>query len=186
LKSLDISHTQVTNNGLQYLVKLRSLEELVLGGNKISGVGLHALRTLPKLTRLDLSGFQKRNSGTWSVALTDNDLEMIASMTGLQDLNLSGTRITDLGIGRLKTLRELRSLDLSRTAVTASGLKELVGLTKLERLSLWKASRINDAGAPVLTQMKGLVALDVSETAMTDAGREQLRSIQGLRDLYVQ
>jgi hypothetical protein len=186
LKSLDVSHTQITNNGLQYLTKLRNLEEIKLGGNKVSGVGLHALRTLPKLTRLDLSGFQKRNSGTWAVALTDLDLESIGALVTLQHLSLNGTKITDLGLTRLKTLTDLRSLDLGRTAVTSTGLKELAGLAKLERLSLWKSSRVDDQAASVLSEMKGLVALDLSETAITDAARQQLRSLPRLKELYVQ
>src|SRR5947209_3554318 len=88
LKSLDVSHTQITNNGMEYLPVLRNLEELRVGGNKITGAGLRWLRLLPHLRLLDLKGVQKRNSGLWSVSLTDLDMDMLGSFKQLEDLNL--------------------------------------------------------------------------------------------------
>src|SRR5262245_21035650 len=108
LKSLDVSHTQVTNNGMEYLPSLRTLEELYVGGNKVTGAGLRWLKTLPKLRVLDLNGMQKRNSGIWSVSLTDFDLETIGGFRRLEELNLGGAQITDAGLRGLSALAGLR------------------------------------------------------------------------------
>src|SRR5205807_10441402 len=111
LKSLDVSHTQVTNNGMEYLPALRNLEELRVGGNKVTGAGLRWLRVLPNLRVLDLNGTQKRNSGLWSVSLTDLDVETLAGFKQLQELDLAGAKITDAALAGVSRLTNLRALD---------------------------------------------------------------------------
>jgi len=175
LTHLDVSYTQVTNNGLEFLPALTQLEEFSAGGNKISGVGLHALKALPRLKRLNLSGAQKRNSGTWVVTLADPDLETLGQLKGLESLNLGGLRVTDLGLVQLRGLRKLRELDLSRTEVSGSGLAVLEMLPDLERLVLWNSKRVDDAAIAVLSKLKKLTRLDLAGTAITSAGVETLR-----------
>ncbi len=167
LRSLDVSGTQITNNGMEYLAGLRDLEELRIGGNKVTGSGLHVLKVLPRLKKLSLNGSQKRNSGTWAASLNDNDMDTIASLSGLQWLDLGGVKVTDLGAAKLKRLPALRALDLSRTRVSAAGLE---GFENLERLSLWRAARIDDTAAAPLARMKRLATLDLSETKVTAEG----------------
>src|SRR5262249_59908495 len=89
LKSLDISFTQISDVGLEHLASLGQLEELKLGGNKISGVGLHVLKLLPKLRKLSFYGIQRRNAGwCWAPVVTDSELETIALLGGLEELNV--------------------------------------------------------------------------------------------------
>ncbi len=114
LKWLDISSTQITNNGLDHLGSLTQLEDLSLGGNKISGQALPFLRLLPKLRSLNLNGSQKRNSGTWAASVTDFDLDLIGGLASLERLDLGGTKVTDLGLGRLSRLQKLRMLAKGR------------------------------------------------------------------------
>src|SRR6266851_4781290 len=102
---------------MEYLPSLRSLEELRMGGNKLAGVGLRWLRALPNLRVLDLNGTQRRNSGLWSVSLTDLDVETLAGFKQLQELALAGAKITDAALGVVSRLANLRALDLSRTQV---------------------------------------------------------------------
>src|SRR6476660_7171515 len=56
LEALDIAHTEVTDVGLENLITLVNLKELALGRGRLSNAGLTALRMLPALTLLDLSG----------------------------------------------------------------------------------------------------------------------------------
>src|SRR2546428_9638117 len=150
LKSLDISFTQITDVGLEHLASLPQLEELNLGGNKISGVGLHVLKLLPKLRKLSFYGIQRRNAGwCWAPVVTDLELDTIALLGGLEDLNIGfgvalgtarpddpgpadraaecriagGTRVTDLGVSKLASLKRLRHLDVSGAAITGNGVK---------------------------------------------------------------
>src|SRR5262245_3555632 len=59
-------------------------------------------------------------SGTW---VTDADLDRLAGLEHLTELNLARTRITDQGMRRLKALPNIRSLDLTYAEqVTDEGL----------------------------------------------------------------
>ena len=184
LRSLDVSYTQVTNNGLDYLSSLPKLEELVIGGNKVTGAGLRILKQLPALRSLSLNGAQKRNSGTWTVSLTDLDLDALGGLKGLQSLDLAGLKITDAGVARLKGLASLSVLDLSRTEVSASGLKSME-VDRLQRLSLHRAKRVDDGIAEWLGPADRLEVLDLSETALGDAGLTRLATIKSLRQVFL-
>src|SRR5207247_4465280 len=107
-------------------------------------------------TRLNLSGIQRTDSGLWSVAVTDLNLDSIASLTQLQALNLGGEKITDLGLAKLKSLTELRFLDLSATQITDKGLQVLRRLHQLERLGLWKCQKIGDGAVSQLVASQHL------------------------------
>ncbi len=181
LESLDASFTLVTNVGLDHLARLTKLQELALGGNKITAAGLHVLKGLSELRRLNLNGSQKRNTETWSASLTDFDTDALTALSRLEDLNIGGTRITDLGVGRLAALANLRVLDLSRTAATGAGLERLA---RLERLSLWK-SRATDESAARLAGLRQLRFLDLADTSVTDRTLEPLASLPALADLYL-
>ena len=77
----------------------------------------------------------------------------------MEELNLAGTKITDLGLAKLKGLVELRELDLSHTQVTAKGLENLAALPKLTRIALVGAPRIREDALPVLKTLKASVDL---------------------------
>ena len=89
LQSLDISFTQISDVGMEHLAPLSQLEELNLGGNKISGAALHVLKFLPRLKRLSFYGMQRRNAGVcWAPVVTDLELDTIALLAGLEELNI--------------------------------------------------------------------------------------------------
>ena len=212
LKSLDISFTQITDVGLEHLASLAQLEELNLGGNKISGASLHVLKLLPKLRKLSFYGIQRRNAGwCWAPVVTDQELETISLLSGLEDLNIGygvalgvprpkdlgpadgeaecriagGMRVTDLGLARLSKLEKLQHLDVSGSAITSSGLKALANLRDLRRLSLWNVKGIDDTAAPYLESLGNLTSLDLSNTAVGDETLARLGKLSGLRRLYV-
>jgi Leucine-rich repeat (LRR) protein len=141
------------------------------------------LKQLPNLRVLDLNGTQRRNSGQWSVVLTDPEMDSIGGLGSLQRLRIAGAKITDAGVARLAGLTRLRALDLGRTQVTGAGLESLAALP-LEELGLWNAERIDDSAAAALARMSRLQVLDLSETKVTDATLVKLGALP-LRRLYV-
>ena len=204
LRALDLGITQVTDPSLEHLERLEKLEELSIGGNRISEVGLAYMQSLPSLRRLDLSGSQVTDSGIWGVAVTDLNIGLIASLSGLEHLNLAAADqqyvanigdgvprirnrilVTDLGLARLKALTNLRSLDLTRSSVSATGLKEIVSLPKLEELILAHSRRVDGEAVRVLAEMESLVALDLSGTSVTDEGIHTLSQSKTLRRLVL-
>jgi hypothetical protein len=183
LKALDISHTQVTNIGLEHLTSLGSLEELYAGGNKLTGAALRVLKPLANLRVLDLNGIQKRNSGLWSVSLTDFDMETLAGFPMLEKLSIAGATVGDPGIERLSRLQRLLALDLSCTGVSGRGLDQISALP-IELLTLWKAAAIDDSAAAALSRFSRVRVLDLSDTKISDATLRQIQPLP-LRRLYV-
>ena len=185
LKSLDVGFSRTTDDGFEHLAGMEQLERLAFGGNKMSGLALPLLKLLPSLKELNVSGWQRTDSGLWGVSVTDFNLDSIAELKQLEVLDLGETRITDPGLPKLLQLESLRSLDLSRTAVTARGMAALAALPNLRRLRLWQAERINDSAIPHFLEMKKLEVLELPETGISDKGLAQLQEAKHLKRLYV-
>jgi len=209
LRVLDLSHTMVGDVGLESLPSLTELEELKLGGDAITGLNLNFLKLLPKLKKLSLHGIQRRNAGAcWTPLITDLDLDAIALLSGLEELDLGigislgmggkpaaegggncsvtgGIQLSDLGLAKLAALKKLRRLDVSGARLTPAGIEVLQGLPQLERLSIWNCPALDDAAAKVLAGMPSLVNLDVSYTSIGDEGLGLLAELPQLKYLYL-
>ena len=185
LEALDISVTQVTDNGMEHLAELTKLRELTLGANKITEFGLHVLELLPNLKKLSLSGLQMRNSGFWSVAVTDLDIDVITQLDQLEHLDAADLKLTDLGVRKLAALRRLRFLDLSRTQISEAGVAALTGLGELRTLHLSGMEEVDDGAAKHLTAMGRLTALDLSSTKVSDETLRELSKLPKLNTLYL-
>ena len=62
----------MTDVGLERLTSLTNLKELTMGGNELGDAGLQALRQMPALTYLDLSGRQGNDKNVWTIAMTNS------------------------------------------------------------------------------------------------------------------
>jgi Leucine-rich repeat (LRR) protein len=152
LRSLDLSHTQIDDEGFEELASLPYLEELSIGGNRLNGSALVALKAIPTLRRLDASGLQRVDSGLWGLPLTDANVQRLAALKQLRHLSLSGATLADRGVDRpghpeaerttmpdlsaLTALEALETLDLSRTPITLDRLAPLLELRNLKELAL--------------------------------------------------
>src|SRR6202034_692338 len=92
----------------------------------------------------------------------------------LQSLNLTNTRVTDVGLKGLATQKNLATLSLWGTAVTDAGVKDLAGLKNLTTLDL-RGTGVTIADLKDLAGLKNLTTLDLGET--TDATLRALREI---------
>jgi hypothetical protein len=208
LQSLDISHTMLGDVGLEHLPELSQLEHLKLGGTLITGLNLNFLKLLPKLKTLSLNGIQRRNAGAcWTPRITDLDLDTIAMLSGLEELDLGvgvnlgmggkpaavggsnckvtgGLQISDLGLAKLTSLKNLKRLNVNGARLSPAGIKVLQGLP-LERLSVWNIPALDDSAAEVLAGIPTLVNLDMSYTPVSDLGLQHLASLKNLKQLYL-
>ena len=75
----------------------------------------------------------------------DDDLAHLKGLTGLQEIDVSDTKITDAGLAHLKDLTGLRELSVGGWDITDAGLAHLKGLTELREIELWSAE-VTDAG----------------------------------------
>lgn len=166
-----------TNEGMEHLKALQSLELLMLVKTGVSDDGLIHLKDL---TNLEFVGLM-------SSRFTDTGLEHITGMTELRSLRLDDAQTTNKGLRRLKQsglLTGLEFLVLNRTQITDAGLAYLQGLDKLKLLYL-DATQIGDHGVSHLSQLSTLEGIILNGTNITDVGLAHLKGLRNLNMLYL-
>lgn len=148
----------VTDEHMPLLANLQELRTLNLRGTTKNGpgitdAGLESLAELRNLRVLELSA---------NFAITNSGLKSLQNLTKLEDLNLSGTRISNAGLEYLKNLRSLRHLHLNY-AFTHRETGERIGCTQEGLPALW--------------------GLPIEELHGVDVNRKGLRYLAGLTHL---
>ena len=168
LEALDIANTPTTDNGLDNLITLTHLKELSLGPRRLSENLLGALRLLPTLTYLDLSGPRGEDRP---------DL-----VFGNRGGNLGP--MEENAVRTISGLKELRVLKLGYSNISADGLRILSVLSQVEELGLAFCPLVDDAAAKELASWKNLKYVDLQESKITEKGVEALRAAKpGLKIL---
>lgn len=112
VKSLQLAHSLVTDEGIKHISRCAILESLNLWGTTIGNPSLEQIKSLPCLKELVLS----------ETNVTDAGLPHLAAMMSLENLVLTGLPITDAGLLHLRGMAGLKYLNLRSTLVTAGGL----------------------------------------------------------------
>jgi hypothetical protein len=121
-------------------------------------------------------------TSTW---ITDDDLARIATLTSLHKLNLSYTKITDLGLEHLRPLRNVTYLNCYYCEyVTDGGIAFLKQWTNLEYLNL-RGTEATSRVFEHIAQMKKLRTLDVGFSRVNDDGFDALASLERLEELHI-
>ena len=117
LVELILTRTQVTDAGLKHLSRLGSLQELYLGGTQVTDSGLRALRELRSLRRLSVS----------QTGVTEAGLDHLGTLAALDFLDLSRTSLADTPtcVDRLASLSGVRELWLQGTGLSDAAIEEL-------------------------------------------------------------
>lgn len=163
-------------------------------GTQVSDADLPPLKNL-NLTRLDLTGTRVKTlqklEGLSSLRMLDlrdtqvgdAGLARLKELTLLESLVISGTKVTDRGLGDLLGgLKHVWVLDLGRTATTDAGLEHVGRLSGLGHLWL-NGTKITDGGIERLKGLRQLQSLDLSLTPITDKGLAQLKGFEKLETL---
>jgi hypothetical protein len=124
LKRLDLSCTDVTDRGLTFVGRLRTLRELDLEGTSVTDAGLAHLRGLRRLEVLNARG-----------DFTDEGLLEIRHLRELRYLAVDGNRITAAGLEHLRELPDLETLDLCEVPVDDDGIAVLSTLPNVKHMS---------------------------------------------------
>lgn len=111
--------------------------------------------------------------------ISDSTLKHVQALSGLQVLDLSKTAIGDSGVGHLADLNSLVRLDLSGTNVTDAGLVHLLQFDNLEHLCL-NETAITDTGLQTLSSLSQLASLELRNADVTDAGLAHLQALSNL------
>ena len=105
---LRLNVTQITDEGLNEVIKLPKLRGLSLWDTKITDAGLKEVIKLKHLSYLNLGGTK----------ITDAGLKELAKLKSLTELNIRYTRITDAGLKELAKCKQLEKLHLGHTQIT--------------------------------------------------------------------
>ena len=121
-------------------------------------------------------------TSTWT---TDDDLAKIATLTRLRRLNLSYTKITDLGLEHLRPLEFVTYLNCYYCEyVSDGGIAFLKQWTNLEYLNV-RGSEVTSRVFEHLANMKKLRMLDVGFSRVNDDGFDALASLEKLEELHI-
>ncbi|MBM3738603.1 MAG: hypothetical protein FJW39_22725 [Acidobacteria bacterium] len=138
----------------------------------------------------DLGGRVETNARKEPVAVhlrgthvADADLTHIAAMPQLERLDLSLTRVTDLGLLRLKDLKNVREINLFfAELVTDEGLAAMRNWPRIQRLNL-RGTKVTDNTLALLAGKESIAALDIGYAEVTDSGLQNLPRYPNLREL---
>ncbi|MEZ6054019.1 MAG: hypothetical protein R3B91_01370 [Planctomycetaceae bacterium] len=172
IKSLKLRRcANVDDEGIAYLVSMPHLEKLILlyNSNSISDNALESIGKITTLKVLDLRG---------CVRISDVGLAHLSGLTNLVDLRLKTSGVSDEGVAHLEPLKKLRVLHLEQTRVTGEGLAALSGMTDLTELNLYN-TQVDDEGLSHLSEMSKLKWLRLRDTATLGTG---LASLEKSRD----
>ncbi len=119
---------------------------------------------------------------TW---ITDADLAPAGQLAELWRIDLSHTKITDLGLEHLKNLQNVIDLNcLFAEYITEDGIAHLSGWKKLERLNL-RGTKVTSKVFDHLAKLAALRVLDLSSSQIDDEGFENLASLGKLESLAI-
>ncbi|WP_417382278.1 leucine-rich repeat domain-containing protein [Gimesia sp.] len=138
LKKLELIDTGITDAACQECVECSWLTDLHLDFTDITDDGVRHLANCEHL----------RSLGLFKTKVTDTSLVWLSD-SGIEDLGLGYTSITDAGIPALIEFPALESLDLQGTSLTDKGLRFLSSATNLKELRL-ENTEISNAGIEFL------------------------------------
>lgn len=111
VSSVRLHGARVTDDEIESIKGLASLQKLYLKSTRITDIGVEHLAELSQLNELNLSGTN----------VTDDGLAHLKVLENLTMLYLDLTQVTDAGLDHLKELPKLRCLDLRKSQVTQEG-----------------------------------------------------------------
>jgi thiol-disulfide isomerase/thioredoxin/Leucine-rich repeat (LRR) protein len=193
LEHIQLSDTLITDGGLKHLAGMNKLKYLRFDQNNISDAGLVHLEKLPALETLMIAG-KFDGAGLASIAriqslrglhftsgipIAPESLAHLAQLPQLEELNISGSALTDHSVKHLASIESLQSVWIQHAPITDAGLAEIAMLPRLSRLVL-SSKGITWAGLNSLAKCSSLSRLDISQIGSDPTTLEPLAMLKGL------
>jgi Leucine-rich repeat (LRR) protein len=160
---LNLSDSNITDEGMAILKDAKSVETLFLTGTKISDAGLEPLTGLSGLIILHLPD-----------TITDEGFKFVGEITTLKTLSAERCKITDVGMAHLVNMSELQWLKMNHTAISDKGLDAIKDLTTLHTLELMN-TKITDKGLLFLSGLSKLNSLEMTGCDLSDEAVQALQ-----------
>ncbi|MBL9178036.1 MAG: protein kinase [Verrucomicrobiaceae bacterium] len=117
--------------------------------------------------------------------LKDDDLAFIRTLPGLTELLLYRLNLSDAFIPHLTGLRGLSRLDINECpSFTGSTLDQLAALPQLSSIRTWKCP-VTDAAVPGIAKLSKIEALNLEATRITDACLPAIHGMKQIRRLSI-
>lgn len=190
LKTIEASkgHPSIVNTDFDYRVLGAAKGDVAVpaGRRLVLFVSEKTLRNLPGLSTLkpdDLYSVHLNGSYSGGLKLGDNHLAPLAALTGLKQLTLAYTNVTQRGIQHLLGLKDLNYLEISSMSLDDGALPYIAELSSLETLVL--GSPVTDEGLRQLAPLKNLKELFLWVENIRGPGLRHLAQLPNLRYLQV-
>lgn len=177
LRHLDMSATGISIGLPNVLSELQSLESLVIGGTRGSGVDdtlMETVARLPELKHLDVMASDISGRG----------LQILSQSARLESLMLAEVRLDPDAVTAIGRMTTLKSLNLVATQVNDEALLQFLGLTSLQCLNL-QSTDVSAKGLDVLKRFKLLCWLNIRYTKIRPDSISELGKITTLEELIV-
>ena len=162
LCSISLRGTAVGDDGAAHLRSIPSLASVDLAATRVTDATLELLGRSKTLTQLDVS------ANPWP-RIGGRGLEALSESRRLTKLSVAWTDLSDMHLAPIAKLTSLKELDLSGTRVTDIGLRLLEGLP-LKRLTLCATPGVTNVGMAGLQRMKSLASLELHQTCVDNVG----------------
>lgn len=157
--AVNLRSSWITDADLLGLAAMTDVRELNLSHTRITDIGFQRLKTLKKITRVNLY---------YAEQIGDGALAAMRDWKELRHVNLRGTQVTDAGLVHLAGL-PIESIDVGFSLFTDGGFDQLVAMPALKQIAVG-GNKVTDAGLNSLRLMPNLNELDVSGVQRTDSG----------------
>jgi thiol-disulfide isomerase/thioredoxin len=180
LRKLDLFGTQVTLQGVARLTELSFLEHLDLNTQPgLNDEALAALSRLRHLKRLRLGVSRTQH-------YTEMGLRELTKLEELELLHVYGPTITDAALHQIAKLSGLRELFIVDSPMSNTGLVALASLKSLQVLDLRVNRRLTLGGLAVLNSLTNLRALYAMGGIEDDGARLDIGRLSNLTDLILE
>ena len=141
LEELRLSSKDISDSGMRFLGRMPQLRKLSLSRQTITSELVKILESLAKLDDLNLAVFDLSENisellrplsrlknlelDLYSDKITDQSLQFVTQVGGLDELRISSDQVTDDGIMQLAELHDLSKLWISGKQITAAGVDRL-------------------------------------------------------------
>ena len=202
IRSVLLSGTDVTDEGMKVLGTISTLENLDLRDCAISDDGLASLSSLGKIKAIKLSGKSGgctvSDDGMQHIAnfknlkvlgvdslwdISEDGIAKLTDLKNLQELYMADTPAGDEAIKLLSQFPNLRKLRFAQNQITAEGIAALPNLKKLEELDLSECSLILDDAMGPLGKMSNLKKLNLWRVNISDIGIAPIANLTTLESL---
>jgi internalin A len=170
LRKLDLSHTKITDSGLEHLKSLENVTDLnCYYAEYITEDGIAHLRNWKRLERLNLRGTR----------VTSKVFDSLAKLTSLRWLDIGFTQIEDEGFEQLSALSKIERLAIGGNRLSGAALPLLKLLPSLVDLDVGGIQRVDSGlwGLPLtdenlarIAELKQLRSLSLAGATLADRG----------------